>query len=84
MSSDTEETYSINYILNFNLELKQFYFNNLVVDTDLNIPIFLNVSYVLFKKYNLGVCYLLNKDNIYYYIRSTLKIPDASILEDLL
>ena len=73
-----------NVFLNFNLELEPFYFNNLSVNINLNIPIFYNVPYTLFKKYKLGCCFIIDDDNIYYYIRDALKIPDASILDDLI
>jgi hypothetical protein len=40
--------------LNFPLELEPFYFNNLTVTNNLNIHIFYNVSYALFKNISWG------------------------------
>ena len=73
-----------NVFLNFPLELVPFYFNNLSVNVNLNIPLFYNVPYVLSEKHNLSCCNIIDDNNIYYYIRNTLKIPDASILVDLM
>ena len=73
-----------NVFLNFSLELEPFYFNNLSVNTNLIIPLFFNVPYVLSEKHNLSCCNIIDDNNIYYYIRNTLKIPDASILVDLM
>ena len=89
-SSTDEDEYIINknnktnVFLNFSLELVPFYFNNLSVNNNLNIPLFLNVPYVLSEKHNLSCCNIIDDNNIYYYIRNTLKIPDASILVDLM
>lgn len=68
---------------NFNKELQPFYLNNLIVNINLTIPIFYNVPYVLLDKYNL-ICFTIIDNNMYYYIRNTLKIPDSSILIDLM
>jgi hypothetical protein len=54
-------------LLNFNPELKPFYFNILSVNSDLKIPIFFNVPLVLIKQYNIGCCHFTNK-NAYHYI----------------
>ena len=85
-SEEEEEEYIINKNnkTNFSLELEPFYFNNLSVHKNLIIPLFFNVPYALYKKHNLSCCNLIDDNNIYYYIRNTLKIPDASILEELM
>ena len=68
---------------NFNIELKPFYFNNLIVSDNLTIPIFYNVPYILLKKYNLYCCCIIDNNNIFYYIYNSL-LPDTSILNNLM
>ena len=66
------------------MELETFYFNNLSVNVNLTIPLFFNVPYALSEKHTLSCCNIIDDNNIYYYIRNTLKIPDASILVELM
>jgi hypothetical protein len=70
-------------LLNFNPELKPFYFNILSVNDTLKIPIFLNVPHELFKKYNMECCQWTATNKIYHYILTPL-ITDTSILSDLI
>ena len=73
-----------NVFLNFPLELEPFYFNNLSVNVNLNIPLFKNLPYPLFKKYNLACCNIDDNNDYYYYIRDSVKIPNGSILINLM
>ena len=43
-----------NVFLNYPLELKQYFFNNLTVKSNLIIPLFLNLPYTLVNKYNIA------------------------------
>ena len=87
-SSTDDDEYIINknnksdVFLNFSLELEPFYFNNLSVNTNLIIPIFLNATYALIKKYNMECCHF-TRNNYYHYILTPL-IADTSTLSDLL
>ena len=64
------------------LELNTYYFNNLVVNNNLIIPIFKNLPYTLVNKYNMACCHFTT-DNYFHYILTPL-ICDTSILSDLL
>jgi hypothetical protein len=70
-------------LLNFNPELKPFYFNILSVNDTLKIPIFLNVPHELVKIYNMECCQWTTTNKIYHYILTPL-IADTFILSDLI
>ena len=71
-------------ILNYPVELNRYYFNNVIVNTNLNIPLFKNVSRALCKKYNLLCCNIDDSNNCYFYVADSVKIPNGSILINLI
>ena len=68
--------------LNFPLELEQYFVNNLSVQSNLIIPLFLNLPYTLVKKYNMECCHFTTNNNYHYTLTSL--ISDTSILSDLI